>query len=138
MTIKGKKIQAFLCMLMLVLVSSCQIVVVDTGDDLTEGAWAGDVGMTDDFGEAVYSVFEFYPGGRGIETQFYMYDDAFYDKFSFFWEWRHGHREIVLDYGHLGISYMDHLDFFGRTMTGVYYIDEYDSTGFPFRLHREY
>ena len=117
--------------------TSC-IAVVETPEyGLTDGVWTGDVGMVDDFGEPVYSVFRFFPDGRGTEAQYYMSDDAYYNSYSFVWDRNRGRSKIYLDYGYDGVSTMENVDIYGRYMTGVFYFDDF-SRGFKFRLVREY
>ena len=71
-------------------------------------AWTGDVGMNADNGEPLFSIFTFWGDGFGEEYQYYSFDGALYERFHFQWYWEdHYNRNLVLDYGRAGISYMD-------------------------------
>lgn len=131
--------QAALLSVLVLVMSSCEVnVIEDNRRDFTDYTWVGDVGMTDHKGEPVYSVFDFSRNGRGLERQYYMSDDAYYNEFVFYWEWDHRYNDIILDYGQNGVSYMENINFSGRFMYGVFYIDDYDTRGFRFQLERRY
>lgn len=99
-------------------------------------SWTGDVGMVDDFGEPVLSTFSFGVDGFGEEHQFY-YDGMRYDKFRFQWLWEDGYsRNLILDYGRKGISYMDNLRVSGNQLWGTFYFSD-DSPGFDFTLYMD-
>ena len=96
--------------------------------------WAGDVGLNADNMAPLYSVFEFGADGFGTESQYYQSNDFPYKQFRFQWYWESGYdRNLVLDYGNFGISYMDNVYISGFYMTGIFYFDS-QSEGFEFSL----
>lgn len=99
--------------------------------------WAGDIGMNGDFNEPIFSEFRFDGDGFGTEYQYYISDGAPYDNFRFQWYWENGYgRNLVLDYGKHGISFMDNVSIRGRFMRGVYFFENGDP-GFNFTLEMQ-
>ena len=100
-------------------------------------AWTGDVGMNAHNGEPLFSTFEFGNDGFGVETQFYASDGLLYDQFRFQWYWEDSYnRNLVLNYGKNGISYMDDVRIYGDRITGAFYLSD-DARGFNFELRME-
>lgn len=100
-------------------------------------SWTGDVGMVDEYGEPVLSTFTFGSDGFGEEEQYYL-DGEFCDNFRYQWWWEDGYsRNIVLDYGINGISYMDNVRIVGDELWGTFYFSR-DSSGFNFKLYMDY
>lgn len=96
--------------------------------------WIGDVGLSADNGELLYSEFRFDPDGFGEEYQYYFRDRAYYDSFRFKWNWEDRYsNNLILDYGRNGVSYMDDVDIRQGRMTGIFYLFD-DSRGFSFSL----
>lgn len=106
----------------------------DLEDRMFGRIWVGDLGMNAEDGSRLYSEFEFDPDGFGEEHQYYQRNDREYDHFRFQWNWEDRHsRNLVLDYGRNGVSFMDAVDVTRGFMTGVFYLSE-DSDGFRFSL----
>ena len=104
---------------------------------ITGRAWTGDVGMNADNGEALFSTFEFGLDGFGVETQFYASDGALYDQYRFRWYWGDSYnRNLVLDYGTNGISFMDDVRVYGDRLSGIFYLSD-NAPGFNFELRME-
>ncbi len=100
-------------------------------------SWTGDVGMVDEYGEPVLSTFYFGGDGFGKEEQYY-FDGVFYDSFRYQWLWEDGYsRNIILEYGRNGTSYMDNVRIVGDELWGTFYFRE-DSSGFDFKLYMDY
>lgn len=100
-------------------------------------AWTGDVGMNADNGEPLFSTFTFDGDGFGEEYQYYLSDGLLYDHFRFQWYWEDNfNRNLVLDYGRIGISYMDDVRITGNRMYGIFYLSD-DAVPFEFRLEME-
>ena len=75
--------------------------------------------------------------GFGVETQFYASDGLLYDQFRFQWYWEDSYnRNLVLNYGKNGISYMDDVRIYGDRITGAFYLSD-DARGFNFELRME-
>lgn len=110
----------------------------ETIDSIIAGrSWTGDIGMVDEFGEPLISTFSFGYDGFGKETQYYEIDGVFYDSYRFQWLWEDSYsRNLILDYGRNGVSYMDNVRVSGGRMYGTFYIDDY-SEGFDFVLYME-
>lgn len=113
----------------------------DDEEDLEERmfgrVWVGDIGLNSDGGRPLYSKFVFNPNGFGEESQYYQYNGGWYKTFPFQWYWDSRYsRNLILDYGRNGISYMDDVDVRRGLMTGIYYFDDYDE-GLPFTLEME-
>ena len=71
--------------------------------------------MNADNGEPLFSTFTFWGDGFGEEYQYYSFDGALYERFHFQWYWEdHYNRNLVLDYGRAGISYMDDVRINGK------------------------
>jgi len=127
--------------LKVLLVCLCTITMVgctETQDGIENAiignTWAGKVGMKTTYGEDLYSVFFFNAQGFGTETQYVQDGNGIYAEFQFQWEWEDSTRpNLILNYGKLGISYMDNLSLIGNTLTGSFLLDEY-SDGIPFIL----
>ena len=100
-------------------------------------AWTGDVGMNADYGEPLFSTFTFGWDGFGEEYQYYQLDGRLYEHFRFQWYWEDSsNRNLVLDYGRAGISYMDDVRIAGNRMYGTFYLSN-DAVPFEFRLDME-
>lgn len=88
-------------------------------------SWVGDLGMTADNGEELYSELVFDGDGFGVEYQYYKYDDAYYDEFRFQWNWEDKYSSnLVLDYGRNGISFFDDVQIYSGRMSGVFYFED--------------
>ena len=104
---------------------------------ITGRAWTGDVGMNAHNGEPLFSTFEFGNDGFGVETQFYASDGLLSDQFRFQWYGEDSYnRNLVLNYGKNGISYMDDVRIYGDRITGAFYLSD-DARGFNFELRME-
>ncbi|MCD8184850.1 MAG: hypothetical protein LUE99_19245 [Bacteroides sp.] len=100
--------------------------------------WTGDIGMDADNGEPLFSTFTFDPYGFGKEYQYYSYNGALYAEYSFLWKWEDDYnRNLVLDYGRIGVSYMDDVRIVGDELRGTFYVSA-DDWGFDFTLYMEY
>ena len=98
-------------------------------------SWTGDVGMAAD-GSSLFSTFTFGADGFGEEIQYYS-DGFLYHEYRFQWWWEDGYsRNLVLDYGREGISYMDDVRVSGNQMWGTFYLSDGDR-GFYFVLYME-
>lgn len=99
-------------------------------------SWTGDIGMVDRYGEPVISTFSFGFDGFGEEAQYYL-DGDFCDSYRFKWFWEDDYsRNLILDYGRDGISYMDDVRVSGDRMYGTFYMDDF-SEGIDFVLYME-
>ena len=115
----------------LAFVAGCTDDEEDVKYELCGRQWVGDIGMNDDFGNALYSKFYFAPDGFGDEYQYYM-NGEFFTSYRFRWFWEHtNNNNLVLDYGAHGISYMDDVQIGYNTMTGIFYLTEW-APGIPF------
>lgn len=104
--------------------------------DIMGRAWTGDVGMNVD-GEPIFSTFYFGTDGFGEERQYYVSDNAPCDTYRFQWIWEDSYsRNLILDYGREGISYMDDIRVIGNEMRGIFYLSA-NSPGVPFVLYME-
>lgn len=128
-----RQLRLWAAVLLLAGFTSCEDDNYDLKHELFGRTWVGDIGMNAEFGERLYSEFHFDPDGFGEEYQYYWNGD-FYQRYRFQWYWESPYsNNMVLDYGSLGVSYMDDV-YVGRgRMTGVFYLDDY-SEGFPFVL----
>lgn len=71
------------------------------------------------------------------EYQYYSFDGALYERFHFQWYWEdHYNRNLVLDYGRAGISYMDDVRINGNRMRGTFYLSD-GAAPFDFELRME-
>lgn len=126
----------FLISILCIGLMSCEDDQEDVDYAIIGRSWTGDVGMVDDFGEPVLSTFSFGIDGFGEEHQFY-YDGMRYDEFRFQWLWEDGYsRNLILDYGREGISYMDNVRVSGNQLWGTFYFSD-DSPGFDFTLYMD-
>ncbi|WP_018669577.1 hypothetical protein [Bacteroides gallinarum] len=99
--------------------------------------WTGDVGMNAGNGEPLFSTFTFGGDGFGEEYQYYQSDGAPYEHYRFQWYWEDGfNRNLVLDYGRAGISYMDDVRISGNRMCGIFYFSD-NTIPFDFELVME-
>lgn len=72
-----------------------------------------------------------------VETQFYASDGALYDQYRFRWYWGDSYnRNLVLDYGTNGISFMDDVRVYGDRLSGIFYLSD-NAPGFNFELRME-
>ena len=123
-----------LCAVLLSALWACSDSEEELEYDLIGRTWVGDIGMNADNGERLYSEFHFGGDGFGEEYQYYWSDGVLYHRYRFQWYWEDRYsRNLVLDYGREGVSYMDDIDIHRGHMTGVFYLDAY-SAGFPFTL----
>lgn len=100
-------------------------------------SWTGDVGMSAANGEPLFSTFSFGLDGFGEERQYYEADGVWYETYRFQWWWEDSYnRNLVLDYGRNGISYMDDVWVSGNQLYGTFYLSS-DSRGFDFVLYME-
>lgn len=126
----------FLISILCIGLMSCEDDQEDVDYAIIGRSWTGNVGMVDDFGEPVLSTFSFGVDGFGEEHQFY-YDGMHYDEFRFQWLWEDGYsRNLILDYGREGISYMDNVRVSGNQLWGTFYFSD-DSPGFDFTLYMD-
>lgn len=126
----------FLISILCIGLMSCEDDQEDVDYAIIGRSWTGDVGMVDDFGEPVLSTFSFGVDGFGEEHQFY-YDGMRYNTFRFQWLWEDGYsRNLILDYGREGISYMDNVRVSGNQLWGTFYFSD-DSPGFDFTLYMD-
>lgn len=99
--------------------------------------WTGDLGMSAENGEAIFSTFRFGIDGFGEEKQYYELDGEFYRKYRFQWWWEDRYnRNMILDYGKYGISYMDDIRVSGNQLWGRFFLED-GSRGFDFTLYME-
>ncbi|MDR0939695.1 MAG: hypothetical protein LBN29_10185 [Mediterranea sp.] len=102
-------------------------------------SWAGDIGLNDEYGYSLYSVFQFLPDGTGWEYSYYQDNDERYNTYQFYWQWDGRGTNIILDYGGNYVSYMENVYVGGGEMTGIYYNDYYSNApGVRFRLEAGY
>lgn len=100
-------------------------------------AWTGDVGMNADNGQPLFSTFTFGIDGFGDEFQYYSSNGQFYNEYRFQWYWEDDFsKNLVLDYGREGISYMDDVRIVGNKLRGTFYLS-YDASPFDFALDME-
>lgn len=130
-------IKLMLLAVLLVGLTSCEDDQYEVESVFIGRAWTGDVGLDADNGEAVYSTFVFGTDGFGDEYQYYSRDGVPYKRFRFQWEWEDDfNRNLVLDYGKAGVSFMDNVRIVGSQMRGTFYL--YDGArGFDFVLDME-
>lgn len=127
----------FLISILCISLSSCEDDQEGVDSALIGRSWTGDVGLGADNGEAIFSTFTFGADGFGEEYQYYEIDGKPYDRFRFQWYWEDDYsKNLVLDYGKNGISYMDNVRISGDEMRGTFFFTD-DSRGFDFILYME-
>lgn len=129
-------LKIFLISVLCIGLTSCEDDQEEVDSAIIGRSWTGDVGMEDYDGEPVLSTFSFGADGFGEEVQYYL-DGVFCDKFRFQWWWEDGYnRNLILDYGKNGKSYMDNVRVIGDELWGTFYFSD-DSPSFNFTLYMD-